>query len=107
MPVASIDMEETHTVERDQLPQEMLQRVFWLRERLLCWFVQHGRSFPWRELSRSTYELAVAEVLLQRTTAAGVARAFPGLIARFPTWEAMADAPLAVQIRRKFCAFGT
>ena len=28
-------------------------------------------------------------------TAAGVARAFPDLIARFPTWEAMADAPLA------------
>jgi A/G-specific adenine glycosylase len=37
----------------------------------------------------------VAEILLQRTTAAKVARAFPGFISRYPTWEAMADAPLA------------
>ena len=81
-------------MQRGQLSQEMLQRFLWLRERLLCWFEHHGRSFPWREPGRSSYELAVAEILLQRTTAAGVARAFPGLIARYPTWEAMAGAPL-------------
>ncbi len=78
----------------DQLPCEASQRLVWLRERLLCWFEQHGRSFPWREPERSPYELAVAEILLQRTTAAGVARAFPGFIARYPTWEAMARTSL-------------
>jgi A/G-specific adenine glycosylase len=72
----------------------MSRRITWLRERLLCWFEQHGRSFPWREPVRSSYELVVAEILLQRTTAAGVARTFPGLIARYPTWAAMAGAPL-------------
>ena len=69
-----------------QLPQEMSQRGVWLRKRLLCWFEQRGRSFPWREPGRSPYELVIAEILLQHTTAAAVARAFPGLIARYPTW---------------------
>src|SRR5260221_1868726 len=72
----------------------MSQRIAWLRERLLCWFEHYGRSFPWREPGRSPYELIVAEILLQRTTAAGVARAFPGLIALYPLWEAMAGASL-------------
>lgn len=81
-------------MQRGPLSQEMLQRVAWLRERLLCWFERHRRSFSWREPGRSPYELAVAEVLLQRTAAASVARAFPGLIALFPTWEAMARTPL-------------
>lgn len=72
----------------------MLLRVLWLRERLLCWFERHGRSFSWRGPGSSPYELAVAEVLLQRTAAVGVARAFPGLIALYPTWEAMARTTL-------------
>jgi len=89
-----IGVKEVFTVRYGQLSREMLQRIVWLRERLLCWFEHHGRSFLWRELERSPYELVVAEILLQRTTAAGVARAFPGLIARYPMWEAMAGASL-------------
>ena len=81
-------------MQRGQLSQEMLQLVLWQRERLLCWFEQRGRSFPWREPGKSSYELTVAEVLLQRTTAAAAARAFPDLISRYPTWEAMACASL-------------
>ena len=81
-------------MQRGPLSQEMLQHVAWLRERLLCWCERHRRSFSWREPGRSPYELAVAEVLLQRTAAAGVARAFPGLIARYPTWETMARTSL-------------
>jgi A/G-specific adenine glycosylase len=82
-------------VQRGQLSQEMLQRVVWLRERLLCWFEHHRRPFPWREPGRTPYEFAIAEILLQRTTAAGVARAFPSIIARYPTGEIMAAASLA------------
>ena len=81
-------------MQRGQLSQEMLQRVLWLRERLLCWFEQHRRSFPWREPVRSSYELVVAEILLQRTTAAKVAHAFPSFVDRYPTWEAVASTPL-------------
>jgi A/G-specific adenine glycosylase len=87
-------LKEVFTVRYGQLPCEKSQYIFWLRERLLCWFEQHGRPFLWREPGRSSYELTVAEILLQRTTAAGVARAFPGLIAQYPTWKAMAGASL-------------
>ncbi len=81
-------------MQHSQLPREISQRIAWLRERLLCWFEHRGRSFPWREPVRSSYELVVAEILLQRTTAAKVARAFPGFVARYPTWEVMARTPL-------------
>ena len=87
-------MEKTQTVQGGQWSQERLQRVLWLRERLLCWFEQHKRFFPWREPGRTSYELVVAEILLQRTTAAQVARVFPGFVARYPTWEALARTPL-------------
>lgn len=77
-----------------QSPGELLPCTKWLREHLLWWFEQHGRSFHWREPGRSAYELTVAEILLQRTTAAAAARAFPELVARYPTWGEMAGADL-------------
>jgi A/G-specific adenine glycosylase len=38
--------------------------------------------------------VVVAEILLQRTTAAGVARAYPGFIERYPSWDILAHAHL-------------
>ena len=66
------------------------RRTSWLRKRLLAWFWWNGRSFPWREHDRAPYEVLVAEILLQRTTAAGVARAYPAFIERYPSWAALA-----------------
>jgi len=40
------------------------------------------------------YEVIVAEILLQRTTAAGVARAYPGFVDRYPSWASLGQAPL-------------
>ena len=51
-----------------------------VRKRLLSWFARNGRSFPWREPGRTPYEVVVAEILLQRTTTAGVARVYSGFI---------------------------
>jgi A/G-specific adenine glycosylase len=75
------------------LPLEAVERIPWLRRRLLSWFKQSGRSFPWRDPERTPYEVVVAEILLQRTTAAGVARAYAGFTERYPSWEALAQAP--------------
>src|ERR1051326_3280307 len=75
------------------LPLEAVERIPWLRRRLLSWFKQSGRSFPWRDAERTPYEVVVAEILLQRTTAAGVARAYAGFLERSPSWEALAEAP--------------
>lgn len=79
---------------RTHLPREpgpeAIKDIPWLRKRLIAWFGRNGRSFPWRDHDRSPYEILVAEILLQRTTAAGVARAYPALIGRYPSWAALA-----------------
>jgi A/G-specific adenine glycosylase len=77
-----------------EISPEAVKRISWLRRRLLSWFARNGRSFPWREPGRTPYEVVVAEILLQRTTAAGVARAYAGFVARFPSWLALAQSPL-------------
>ena len=77
-----------------ELPLEWVKRIPWLRRRLLSWFEQGGRSFPWRDPGRTPYEVVVAEILLQRTTAAGVARAYSAFIERYPSWATLAQAPL-------------
>ncbi len=77
-----------------ELPLEVVARVHWLRRRLFSWFTRNGRSFPWRDPGRSPYEVVVAEILLQRTTAAGVARAYTGFVERYPSWDTIAHAPL-------------
>src|SRR5205085_296470 len=43
---------------------------------------------------RTPYEVVVAEILLQRANAAGVARAYTGFVERYPSWDALAHAPL-------------
>ena len=76
-----------------ELPWEAVERLPWLRRRLLCWFKPSGRSFPWRDQGGTPYEVVVAEILLQRTTATGVARTYAGFIERYPSWDALAQAP--------------
>jgi A/G-specific adenine glycosylase len=77
-----------------ELAPDVVEHISWLRRRLLSWFACDGRTFPWREPGRTPYEVVVAEVLLQRTTAVGVARAYPGFVEHFPSWTALAHAPL-------------
>jgi A/G-specific adenine glycosylase len=77
-----------------ELASEAVDRIPWLRRRLLSWFERSGRSFPWRDPGRTPYEVVVAEILLQRTTAAGIARVYSGFIERYPSWAALAQAPL-------------
>jgi A/G-specific adenine glycosylase len=48
-----------------ELGPEVVERISWLREQLLCWFERSGRSFPWREPDRTSYEVILAEILLQ------------------------------------------
>ncbi|TME11609.1 MAG: A/G-specific adenine glycosylase [Chloroflexi bacterium] len=68
---------------------EVVNRIPWFREELLAWFDSQGRSFPWREQGRTAYEVLVAEILLQRTTAAKVAWAYNAFLDRYPSWNAL------------------
>ena len=77
-----------------EISPEVTKRISWLRRRLLRWFARNGRSFPWRESGREPYEVVVAEILLQRTTAAAVARTYIGFLKFYPSWTALAQSPL-------------
>jgi A/G-specific adenine glycosylase len=62
--------------------------------RLLAWFDVHGRhDLPW-QLERTPYTVWVSEVMLQQTQVATVVPFYLRFVARFPTVEALAAAPL-------------
>ena len=61
---------------------------------LLEWYGEHGRrDLPWRADERSPYELLVAEIMLQRTTATAVSGAYVPFVERYPTPEVVVAAP--------------
>jgi len=62
--------------------------------RLLAWFDVHGRhDLPWQR-ERTAYTVWVSEVMLQQTQVATVVPFYERFVARFPTVEALAAAPL-------------
>ena len=63
-------------------------------ERLLTWFERHGRkSLPWQQ-NPSPYRVWVSEVMLQQTQVVTVIPYFERFMARFPTVQSLAEAPL-------------
>jgi len=61
--------------------------------RLLEWFRAEGEDLPWRR-TRDRYAILVAEVQLQATPVARVVPCYERWIHRWPSPEALADAPL-------------
>jgi len=64
-----------------------------LHRRLLEWFAAHKRDLPWRR-TRDPYAILVSEFMLQQTRVAVVEARFSVFLARFPTVNVLADAPL-------------
>ena len=63
-------------------------------ERLLAWFDVHGRkTLPWQQ-HPTAYRVWVSEVMLQQTQVATAIPVFERFIERFPSIEALAQAPL-------------
>jgi len=62
-------------------------------ERLRSWFLAQRRDLPWRETT-TPYAVWVSEVMLQQTQVAVVIPYFLRWMTRFPTIEALAQAPL-------------
>src|SRR5712691_8419185 len=61
-------------------------------ERLLGWYRIHKRDLPWR--GASPYAVWVSEIMLQQTQVATVIPFFRRFLERFPTVEALAEAPI-------------
>jgi len=70
-----------------------------LQRRLLDWYAANGRDLPWRH-TRDPYAILVSEVMLQQTQVARVVPRYLDWLARFPSLEALAAAPLAEVLRR-------
>ncbi len=64
----------------------------WIRWRLLSWWEQNHRSFPWRE-TRDPWHILLAEVMLHRTRADQVVPVYRIALEKFPDPEALAEAP--------------
>lgn len=65
--------------------------------RLLAWYDRHRRTLPWRAPAgerTSPYRVWLSEIMLQQTTVAAVGDYFRRFVARWPTVEALAKAPL-------------
>ena len=60
--------------------------------RVVLWYHDAGRSFPWRAKRAGVYERILVEVLLQQTSATTVAVNYNSILRRFPSWETLAAA---------------
>lgn len=68
-----------------------------LSDRLLVWYDHSRRALPWRALAGETadpYRVWLSEVMLQQTTVAAVQPYFRAFVARWPSVEALAAAPV-------------
>ncbi len=67
-------------------------------EKLKSWFLEHQRDLPWRE-NRTPYRIWISEVMLQQTQVAVVIPYFHLWMQKFPTIQALAEAPLEEVIK--------
>jgi A/G-specific adenine glycosylase len=80
-----------------QLPDPIRQaKADILPQDLLSWYDRHRRDLPWRSQPGETpdpYRVWLSEIMLQQTTVAAVKPYYERFLARFPTVEALAEAP--------------
>ena len=69
-----------------------------MKERLLAWFAERGRDFPWRA-TRDPYAILVSEVMLQQTQASRVVPRWLSWLERWPTAGSLAAASTGEVIR--------
>lgn len=68
-----------------------------IRARLLAWYDAHRRDLPWRAGAGETpdpYRVWLSEVMLQQTRVETVRPYYERWLARYPTLQALAEAPL-------------
>lgn len=68
------------------------------RRRLIDWYQAGHRPLPWRD-TRDPYRILVSEVMLQQTQAERVVPKYHEFLQRFPTIQALANAPAGEVIR--------
>jgi len=64
-----------------------------LRHDLLSWFDRHRRDLPWRR-TQDPYRIWVSEIMLQQTRVEAVLPYYERFLARFPSVDVLASAPI-------------
>lgn len=59
---------------------------------MLAWYDAHARDLPWRR-TRDPYRIWLSEIMLQQTRVAAVIPYYERFLERFPTVQALANAP--------------
>lgn len=72
----------------EHIPDDAVRRF---RRKILAYYKKHGRDLPFRHTTDS-YQIAVAEIMLQQTQAERVVEKFLTWIKRWPTWQSLATA---------------
>jgi len=62
------------------------------RQNLLAWFGEFQRDLPWRR-TRDPYRIWLSEIMLQQTRVAAAIPYYERFLERFPTVQALAEAP--------------
>lgn len=70
-------------------------KIAHFQKAILGWFDANGRKFHWRAGNLGSFELVIAEVLLQRTKAESVNRFYLSFIDRYGSWEKISGTPAA------------
>ncbi|MRN55544.1 A/G-specific adenine glycosylase [Paenibacillus monticola] len=78
--------------QQEQDEQEQQQVKLFFSRNLLEWYQGQKRDLPWRR-HRNPYYIWISEIMLQQTRVDTVIPYFNRFIERFPTVEALADAP--------------
>jgi A/G-specific adenine glycosylase len=68
------------------------------RRILLRWYDRHGRDLPWRRTG-DPYHILVSEIMLQQTQVDRVLPKYGEWLNRYPSLEALADAPVDDAVR--------
>jgi A/G-specific adenine glycosylase len=84
------------------LPPVSSRRRF--RRALLNWYGNHGRDLPWRKTS-DPYHILVSEIMLQQTQVDRVIPKYHEFLARYPTFEELAQAR-ATEVRETWRPLG-
>jgi A/G-specific adenine glycosylase len=62
-----------------------------IRRKIINWYIEYGRKFPWRNTTDS-YKVLIAEILLRRTTASAVSRVYEDFLSQFDSVERLSRA---------------
>jgi A/G-specific adenine glycosylase len=78
------------------IPTPPARQLF--RRRLLRWYDANGRTLPWRT-TPDPYHILVSEMMLQQTQVDRVLPKYHEWLDRYPSLEALADAPVEDTVR--------